>query len=29
MLIDQQLAWLRPGPTTTVLSTLRSQIANL
>ena len=29
MLIDQQLAWLRPGPATTVLSTLRSQIANL
>lgn len=29
MLIDQQLAWLRPGPTTTVLNTLKSQIANL
>lgn len=29
MLIDQQLAWLRPGPTTTVLNALKSQIANL
>ena len=29
MLIDQQLAWLRPGTTTTVLNTLKSQIANL
>ena len=29
LLIDQQLAWLRPGPTTTVLNTLKSQIANL
>lgn len=29
MLIDQQLAWLRPGPTSTVLAALRSQIANL
>ena len=29
MLIDQQLAWLRPGPTTTVLNALKSQLANL
>ena len=29
MLIDQQLAWLRPGPAATVLNTLKSQIANL
>ena len=29
ILIDQQLAWLRPGTAATVLNTLKSQIANL